>query len=65
VSTGPPTVQVPNVIGDTVTQATSALENAGLNVTAVQGDPNGVVKGTQPPTDATVKTGSSVTILMH
>jgi serine/threonine protein kinase/beta-lactam-binding protein with PASTA domain len=65
VSTGPPTTQVPNVIGFTVTQATSALENAGLNVTAVQGNPNGTVQGTQPPTNATVKTGSSVTILMH
>jgi beta-lactam-binding protein with PASTA domain len=65
VSTGPPTTQVPNVIGFTVTQATTALENAGLNVTDVQGNPNGKVMGTDPPTNATVKTGSSVTILMH
>ncbi len=65
VSSGPPTTQVPNVIGDTVTQATSALENAGLDVAGVQGNPNGMVQGTQPPTNATVPTGSSVTILMH
>jgi eukaryotic-like serine/threonine-protein kinase len=65
VSTGPPTTQVPNVIGDNVTQATSALESAGLNVAGVQGNPSGTVKGTNPPTNQTVKTGSSVTILMH
>jgi beta-lactam-binding protein with PASTA domain len=65
VSTGPPTVQVPNVIGDSVSQATTALQNAGLNVAGVQGNPNGTAQGTQPPTTATVPTGSSVTILTH
>jgi serine/threonine-protein kinase len=65
VSTGPPTVQVPNVIGDTVTQATTALQSAGLNVAGVQGNPNGMAQGTIPPTDSTVPTGSSVTILTH
>jgi beta-lactam-binding protein with PASTA domain len=65
VSTGPPTTQVPNVIGDTVAQATSALENDGLNVSGVQGNPSGMVQGTQPPTNATVPTGTAVTILMH
>jgi eukaryotic-like serine/threonine-protein kinase len=65
VSTGPPIVQIPNVIGDTVTQATSALQSAGLNVAGVQGNPNGMAQGTQPPTGSTVKVGSSVTILTH
>jgi eukaryotic-like serine/threonine-protein kinase len=65
VSTGPPIVQIPNVIGDTVSQATSALQSAGLNVAGVQGDPNGMAQGTQPPTGSTVKVGSSVTILTH
>jgi serine/threonine-protein kinase len=65
VSTGPPTVQVPNVIGDSVSQATTQLQNAGLNVAGVQGNPNGTAKGTQPPTNATVPTGTSVTILTH
>jgi eukaryotic-like serine/threonine-protein kinase len=63
VSTGPPTVQVPNVIGDTVSQATTALQSAGLNVAGVQGNPNGMAQGTVPPTNSTVQTGSSVTIL--
>jgi beta-lactam-binding protein with PASTA domain len=65
VSTGPPTTTVPNVLGDTVTQATTALQNDGLVVAGVQGNPNGTVVGTQPPTNNTVPTGSSVTILAH
>jgi serine/threonine protein kinase/beta-lactam-binding protein with PASTA domain len=65
VSTGPPTTLVPNVIDDTVTQATTTLQSAGLTVAGVQGNPNGNVAGTQPPTGTTVPTGSSVTILAH
>jgi serine/threonine-protein kinase len=65
VSTGPPTVQVPNVIGESVSQATTTLQDAGLNVAGVQGNPNGTAMGTDPPTNATVPTGSSVTILTH
>jgi serine/threonine-protein kinase len=65
VSTGPPTAVVPNVIDDTVTQATTTLTDAGLTVSGVQGNPNGTVAGTQPPTGTTVPTGSSVTILAH
>ncbi len=65
VSTGPPTVQVPNVIGETVQLATTNLQHAGLNVTGVQGNPNGTAEGTIPPTNSTVATGSSVTILAH
>ena len=60
VSTGPPTVQVPNVQGDTVQQATAALQGAGLNPSGVQGNPTGTVVGTQPSIGSTVPTGSSV-----
>jgi eukaryotic-like serine/threonine-protein kinase len=65
VSSGPPTTTVPNVLGDLVGQATDALQNAGLVPAGVQGNPNGTVKGTIPPTGATVQKGSSVTILSH
>ncbi len=65
VSTGPPTVTVPNVIGMSVSQATTTLQNQGLTVSGVTGNPNGTVAGTQPPTNTTVNTGSSVTILAH
>jgi eukaryotic-like serine/threonine-protein kinase len=60
VSTGPPTVQIPNVQGDTVQQATAALQGAGLNPSGVQGNPTGTVVGTQPSIGSTVPTGSSV-----
>jgi beta-lactam-binding protein with PASTA domain len=63
VSTGPPTTVVPGVQGDTVTQATTALQNDGLVVAGVSGNPNGTVAGTQPAQGTTVPTGSNVTIL--
>jgi serine/threonine protein kinase/beta-lactam-binding protein with PASTA domain len=65
VSTGPPTVAVPNVIGETIAQATATLQGAGLVVSGVSGDPSKMAKGTDPPTGTTVPTGSSVSILTH
>jgi beta-lactam-binding protein with PASTA domain len=60
VSTGPPTTPVPNVLQDTVSQATTALENDGLSVSGVSGSPNNKVVGTQPSIGSTVQIGSSV-----
>jgi serine/threonine-protein kinase len=65
VSTGPPTTPVPNVIGDTVQQATSALQGAGFSVSGVSGSPSGMVSGTQPSVGSTIPTGSSVQIFTH
>ena len=65
VSTGPPTVQVPNVLQDTVSQATSALQAQGLTVSGVSGSPNNNVVGTQPSIGSTVNTGSSVQLFTH
>ena len=65
VSTGPPTVQVPNVQGDTTQQATTALQSAGLSVSGVSGNPNNNVTGTQPSIGSTVPTGSSVQLFTH
>ena len=65
VSTGPPTTEVPNVIGDTVQQATTALESAGLSVSGVSGNPSNNVVGTQPSIGSTVPTGSSVQLSTH
>jgi serine/threonine-protein kinase len=65
VSTGPPTVAVPNVFDDTVSQATTTLQTAGLTVSGVAGNPNGTVIGTIPSQGSTVPTGSSVQILSH
>ena len=65
VSTGPPTTTVPNVLDDTVPQATTTLQGDGLTVSGVQGNPTGTVTGTVPATGTTVPTGSSVQILAH
>jgi len=65
ISTGPPTVQVPNVVDDTVNQATSALQSAGLVVSGVSGSPNSNVVGTQPSIGSTVNTGSSVQLFTN
>ena len=62
VSTGPPTTTVPNVIGDTVAQATTALQAQGLSVSGVSGSPSNAVSGTQPSVGSTVPTGSSIQI---
>jgi len=65
VSKGPPTTTVPNVYGDTVSQATTTLQDDGLTVSGVQGNPNGTATGTDPPGGTTVPTGSSVQIQAH
>jgi serine/threonine-protein kinase len=65
VSSGPPTVVVPNVYDDIVSQATVTLQNAGLTVAGVDGNPNGTVVGTNPSQGTTVDVGASVTILSH
>ena len=65
VSTGPPTTTVPNVIGDSVSQATSALQAQGLSVSGVSGSPSNNVSGTQPSVGSTVPTSSSVQIFTH
>ncbi|HEY5385148.1 MAG TPA: protein kinase [Acidimicrobiales bacterium] len=65
VSTGPPTTTVPNVIGDTVAQATTALQAQGLSVSGVSGSPSNNVTGTQPSVGSTVPTSSAVQIFTH
>jgi serine/threonine-protein kinase len=62
-SSGPPTVSVPNVYDDTVPQAASTLEAAGLTVSGLVGNPTGTVVGTEPSQGSSVPTGSSVEIL--
>jgi beta-lactam-binding protein with PASTA domain len=66
VSSGPPTVQVPNVFQDTVAQATAALQQAGLTVSGAFG-PNAnsstsQVIYTNPGQGTTVNEGSSVAL---
>jgi eukaryotic-like serine/threonine-protein kinase len=65
VSTGPPTTQVPNVLQDTVAQATTAIEQAGLTVSGVSGNPGNKVVGSNPAIGSTVKVGSAVQLFTH
>jgi eukaryotic-like serine/threonine-protein kinase len=65
VSTGPPTTAVPNVIDDSVPQATTALQQDGLSVSGVSGSPSNNVIGTQPSVGSTVPVGSSIQLFTH
>jgi eukaryotic-like serine/threonine-protein kinase len=68
VSTGPKKISVPNVVGQNVTQAQSALSNAGLSP-SVKTDPNstkpiGTVVSQSPGGNTSVSPGSTVTIVV-
>jgi eukaryotic-like serine/threonine-protein kinase len=65
VSTGPPMVPVPNVLQDSVSQATGVLQAQGLIVSGVSGSPNNNVVGTQPSIGTSVNVGSSVQLFTH
>ena len=66
VSTGPPTTPVPNVIGDTVPQATTAFRTPGSDrLGRVRATRTATVEGTQPSIGSTVPTGSSVQLFTH
>lgn len=62
VSAGPPMVTIPALGGDSVAQATAALQALGLTVANVYGPANGTVFDSVPASGATVAVGSSVNI---
>jgi eukaryotic-like serine/threonine-protein kinase len=62
VSTGPPTAAVPQLVGSSVAQATTALQNVGLKVGSVYGPAKGTVILSDPPAGQTVDVGSSVNL---
>jgi serine/threonine-protein kinase len=66
VSSGPPTTQVPDLFQDTVSQATTALQQAGLTVAGAYGpsagSSNAIVIYTEPAQGVTVPVGSSVSL---
>jgi serine/threonine-protein kinase len=69
VSTGPSEVTVPNLTGDTQSQAAGALQNAGLKGSYTTGaasssSQNGRVIGQAPGAGATVTAGSTVTVVI-
>jgi eukaryotic-like serine/threonine-protein kinase len=62
VSKGPDPVQVPNVNGQSVDQATATMKAAGLGVANVFGPPDKKVFTTDPPAGTQVKRGSGVNL---
>jgi len=67
VSTGPETVEVPNVTGYTYDRAKETLENLGLNTTKDMRDssePRDQVINTDPPSGTEVEAGSSVALIV-
>lgn len=62
VSLGPELVPVPDVRGQSGTQASQALEAAGFAVTGIEGRPTGTVIETDPPVGTQVPKGSQVRI---
>jgi serine/threonine-protein kinase len=62
VSTGPPTVQVPNLSGDSVSAAQAALQQEGLVLGSVFGPAHGTVFATVPESGTTVQEGTAVNV---
>ena len=62
VSNGPQVVTVPTTVGDTVSQATAAIQSAGLTVSAVYGPGTGVVFTTDPLAGQTENVGTTVVL---
>jgi eukaryotic-like serine/threonine-protein kinase len=60
VSPGPPMVAVPNVVGETVTEATKVLEQAGFQVSVNQVGPGSTVLSESPSGEA--PRGSTITL---
>jgi serine/threonine-protein kinase len=65
VSKGPDLVKVPQVKDKTFSEAKRILEEAGLNVEEVDGDPDNRVLTTDPPADEQVERGTGVRVIMR
>jgi serine/threonine-protein kinase len=64
-SLGPPLIPIPDVRGDSVSQAAAAIEAKGLCVSGTQGSPTRDVTGTVPSVGTEVKRGTCVTIVTN
>jgi serine/threonine-protein kinase len=63
VSLGPELVEVPDVSGESVADATSTLEGAGFEVQGVSGSPNRPVVRTDPAAGSLVERGTAVSLI--
>jgi serine/threonine-protein kinase len=65
ISKGPEPRVVPNTVGMTLSQATSALEGAGFKIKGVTGSPSGKVLTTDPPANERYPKDTQVQIIMR
>jgi len=65
VSQGPPPVPVPDVYGDDLAQAYTAIENGGLQVGSISGPGSGRVVATSPSPETMVPPDSTVDLTMQ
>lgn len=63
VSTGPPLVIIPDLVGSSPAEAADRLEGLGLVVAGTRGPPNQPVVGTDPEVGSSVRRGTQVTIV--
>jgi len=63
ISRGPDYIDIPTLRGDSVAEATNALQAAGFTVSGVTGNPNGTVRSTVPAAGTAAIAGSSVQIV--
>jgi serine/threonine-protein kinase len=62
VSTGPPLVEIPDVLGDIASDVADLLEGIGLDIAGVVGSPNRAVVDLDPVPGSLVEVGTDVTI---
>ena len=62
VSTGPPLVEIPDVLGDVASDVADLLEGLGLDIAGVVGSPNREVVDLDPGPGSFVELGTDVTI---
>jgi serine/threonine-protein kinase len=62
VSTGPPLVEIPDVLGDLGSEVVDLLEGLGFDIAGVVGSPNRAVVDLDPGPGSLVQTGTDITI---
>ena len=63
VSTGLPFIEIPNVVGESASDAATTLEAAGFTIRDTQGPPNRPVLVTDPPAGESHRQGTAITII--
>jgi serine/threonine-protein kinase len=62
VSTGPPLIEIPDVLGDVASDVADLLEGLGLDIAGVVGSPTRAVVDLEPGPGSLVELGTDITI---